>query len=224
MNTKDIKPDVLNILVYGRSGTKKTSFAATCPKPYFFDTDKGMMTLRGRDIEYDTYERGDWKKLSRKISEVTDEKSPIETLVFDSITTLQEVALAEGLLIDCKKEPDIHVWGITIRMLRLFLESITKCKKNVVVIAHEQLVQDDITKEVQVLPAIAGKDLPSQMPLYFDEVYHTEMKRNNTTKLDEYKMLTRCKLRNVAKSRLGCLDEYEVPDFNAIMKKVKGVK
>ena len=52
-NTKDLTFDALKlkVLVYGESGTGKTLFAGTFPKPLFFDFDGGMLTLRGKDID-----------------------------------------------------------------------------------------------------------------------------------------------------------------------------
>ena len=50
MNTKDISIEDLRlkVLVYGKSGTGKTTFACSFPKPYVFDFDNGMLSQRGK--------------------------------------------------------------------------------------------------------------------------------------------------------------------------------
>ena len=53
LNAKDISIEnlKLKILVYGKSGTGKTSFACCFPKPYIADFDNGMLSQRGRDVD-----------------------------------------------------------------------------------------------------------------------------------------------------------------------------
>jgi hypothetical protein len=66
--TEDLKPgDKTSFLLIGDSGTLKTTFLGTLPKPtYIIDTDKGLGTLAGiKGIEYDTF-----KELSK------NEKAP----------------------------------------------------------------------------------------------------------------------------------------------------
>jgi hypothetical protein len=56
--TEDIKLDEnTSILLIGDSGTSKTTFFGTCPKPlYVIDTDKGMSALAGvKGIGFDTF-------------------------------------------------------------------------------------------------------------------------------------------------------------------------
>lgn len=54
-NAKNITSARSNTLLIGDAGTHKTFFAGTVPGNYVFDFDAGMATLRGRDIEYDTF-------------------------------------------------------------------------------------------------------------------------------------------------------------------------
>ena len=88
--TEDIKANKLKILVYGDSGSYKTRFAGTFPKPYFFDTDNGMLSLRDhKNIEYDTFIDGNLKNpiaaglIEKKVSELQKE-CLYETIVVDS--------------------------------------------------------------------------------------------------------------------------------------------
>ena len=235
-NTKDI--DVINlkllILLYGKSGTGKTYFFRTCPKPcYVFDFDGGMLTLRGEDISYDFY--GDTvrngvlaksgasqmeKKLRILQREADKGKLPYTTIGIDSISTLQD-SFMRRLLRDSGRDRGTKLeWGLLIDRLQEFLADLYKLNCHVVVTAHEQVAQDEVLGDFMIWPLIVGKKLPGKMPNYFDEVYRLQAKRRKKGETT-YEIITRSTTRFTAKSRLGCLDTVEKPDFNYILKKVK---
>jgi hypothetical protein len=54
-NAKDITSNDGNVLIIGDGGTWKTRFLGSVPGIYVFDFDKGMASLRGQDVEYDTF-------------------------------------------------------------------------------------------------------------------------------------------------------------------------
>lgn len=55
-NAKDKKANPTpSILLVGDGGTGKTRFIATCPQPYVYDTDNGMTSVAGSDVQYDTF-------------------------------------------------------------------------------------------------------------------------------------------------------------------------
>jgi len=222
VNAKDI--DVSNlklkVLVYGKSGTGKTTFACTFPRPYVFDFDNGMLSQRGKDIDYDTYTN--WKLFFQKLREF-EQKCEFETLVIDSVTTLQEYMMQEILTLNKRVEPTLHEWGRLVDWLQNLFLLLTKLTQHIVVVAHEQLLQDELTSEITILPLIVGKKMPAQLPLFFDEVYRCQTARNKEGK-PVYQLLTTADVKYSAKSRLGCLDVIETPDYNVIMGKLKGEK
>lgn len=221
MNTKDlvIGNIKLKCLVVGRAGTGKTSFAGTFPKPYFFDFDKGMLSLRGKNVEYDTYEDfakfvSEWRK------KIVDPQ--YETLVVDSVSSLVEYCQEYVKKLNGKTDMSLPMWGVMIDQLQALFLSMGKVNKHVVLTAHEQTVQDGITGEILVLPLVVGKQLPSQIGMFFDEVYRTQVGKDKDGN-PVYQLITRGDTRFAAKSRLGVLDTKEVPNFSAIMAKIKGV-
>ena len=66
MNTKDIKLTHIKVLVWGEAKAGKSTFAATFPRPFFFDFDSGMLSLMGKDIEYETYASAEGYRKFRK--------------------------------------------------------------------------------------------------------------------------------------------------------------
>ena len=219
MNAQDIKVEglKLKVLVYGKSGTGKTTFACTFPKPYIFDWDNGMLSQRGKDVAFDTY--NNWQAFEFKLQEL-ERSCPYETLVIDSVTTMQEYLMQSILQLNKRVEPTLHEWGRLVNGLQALFMRLTKMAHHIVFIAHEQIIQDEITSEVLVMPLIVGKKLPGQIPLWFDEVYRSQVSRSKEGK-PVYQLLTTADIKYSAKSRLACLDVVEVPDYKVIIGKVK---
>lgn len=208
------------MLCYGKSGTGKTTFASTFPKPYIFDFDNGMLSQRGKDIEYDTYTS--WKACELKLQEL-EKSCPYETLIIDSVSTMQEYMMQEILSVNKRVIPTLHEWGRLVDWLQDLFMRITKMSHNIVVTAHEQVLQDEVSSEILVLPLIVGKKMPGQIPLWFDEVYRAQVARGQQGK-PLYQMITTADVRYTAKSRLGVLQPVEDNlTFDKIMEKVRRV-
>lgn len=232
-NAKDLTLENLkiNALPYGKSGTGKTSFACSFPKPYVFDFDNGMLSQRGKDVDYDVYSGpAAYQKFEQKLSEL-EKVCPYETLVLDSITTMQEYKMDYIMQMNTKKVPTQYEWMVLITDLKDLFTRITKLDKHVIVVAHEMLVQDDITGEIMFKPVIYGKKLPEQLPLWFDEVYRMYGGRDKEGK-PEYTFSTASDTKYMAKSRLRCLDPLmkwskggeQLNAFEVLMERVKGGK
>ena len=202
-NSKDLTIDniKLNVLVYGKSGSGKTPFASFFPNPYFFDFDNGMMSVRGRNVAYDTM--ASYAEFEVKFAEM-ERKCPFDTLVIDSITTLEKYCMNRALIANHRAMPTMNEWNVLIADLTELFTRATKIGKNVVFIAHEEMVQDEITGEIMVRPQIVGKKLPAQLPLWFSEVYRTQVSRSKEG-VPVYSILTVADMKYTAKSRIHCL-------------------
>ena len=222
MNIENIK---LNVLIYGKSGTGKTTFACCFPKPFVFDFDKGMLSQRNRDVDYVTYTS--YGEFEVKFKEL-EANCPYDTIILDSVTTLEEYCMDRALTANRRAMPTMNEWNVLIADLKDLFMRATKMSKHLVVIAHEQMIQDEITGEVMVRPQIVGKKLPAQLPLWFDEVYRAQVSRNKEG-VPVYSLLTAADLKYTAKSRLNCMpsvvdwskDGKMMDVFGLIMEKIK---
>lgn len=221
MNTKNINTDnmKLKVLVYGGSGTGKSTFSCSFPKPYVFDFDNGLLSVRGRDIEYDTYIdksnlRPDaYEKFNAKLEELhayAPGQMPYQTVILDSITTMQEAVLRSIQSVNrtIGKQTTLQEWGMLVGKMEDILYRINSLNVNIVAIAHEQIIQDELSSEIMVLPLIVGKKLPDRIGLFFDEVYNSRVDRGQGGR-PVYQMMTVADRKYKAKSRLNCFDVIE---------------
>lgn len=207
MNAKDITTANMKVkvLIYGKSGTGKTSFGCGFPQPYVVDFDNGMLSQRGRDVEFDLYKgKSAYQDFDFKLKEL-ETNCPYETIVLDSITTMQEAKMDMILQMTKKKIPTQYEWMVLLDGMKDLFTRLTKIDKHIVVIGHEMLVQDEITGEIMYMPVTYGKKFPSQLPLFFDEVYRAQVSRDKQGK-PVYNMLTAAGSNYMAKSRLGYLE------------------
>ena len=187
-NAKDLKMDKLKVLVYGPFRTKKTLFAGSFPKPYFFDCDDGMLTLHGRDIEYDTFidenplNPSAWNKAESRLrilqENIKTGKEPdclIETVVVDSMTTLSKIAMNLVLLLNGRPggSPQQNDWLPSMTMIESFIYRLKSIPRNLVLVCHEDVVKDEVVGNLRILPSITGK-LSTRIPNLFDIVLHAE--------------------------------------------------
>ena len=220
-NTKDLKVDKLKVMAWGDAKSWKTTFGSTFPRPFFFDLDNGMLTLAGRDVEYETYSGADGCKKFLDDFEKVAKRDDVDTLVVDSLSSLQEgmMEVIQKQNNSSGKAPQIQEYGLYMVYIRKFLYDLVDCDKHVVLTAHEQVFQDSVTQEVFVTPLIFGKAMPRRMGMWFDEFYHTEVEIVKGEAV--YYIRTKPTRKYACGSRLGCLDKLEVPDFNVIIKKAK---
>lgn len=234
-NTKDLALDLdklrLHTLVYGNSGTGKTTFAGTFPDPYFFDFNQGMLSLRGENIAYDEYydnlRRPDaYLKFLAQIEKFKRDVKPFKTLVIDDWTSLGESTMRHIQLMNSNldKTPNLHEWQMLVKKMHEALYDMKLLDVNIVAVALEEILKDDITGEIKNQPLIIGKKLSERSPGWFDEVYRCQVGRDKDRK-PVYQILTTSARRYVAKSRLSgrlhCFEELEVPDYGELMKKIK---
>jgi len=215
-----------HIVMTGKAGTGKTVAAASWPKPYFFDFDNGLISLRGvkTDAEYDTYT--DISSLQTKLKEFEHE-CPYETLVFDSLTVLSDLLLVYYAKLNGhadafgrpNKQVGILEFGQRIGWYMGFLCSLPRLPVHTIVICHEETVKDDLLGVLTSRPAVPGQQLPDQLPALCDEVWRFEMTRD-AKDIPEVKVHTCGSGRFVGKSRIGLPVELTLKPGDSLFAKV----
>lgn len=193
-NARQIRPaDHRWIALFtGGPGSGKTSAAATWPRPYIACADpNGVVPLAGRDwvgpedVEYDYYLDADPLKPEafRRLLAFIDEqrrKPKYETYVFDSITTIAQIAMSEVQRIrgSLGSAPTIDDFRQMADKLDRFFHTAVALPGNVIFTSHLEIEKDEDTGVVWTLVLIPGsKKMPHRIPIYFDEIWLFEVTR-----------------------------------------------
>ena len=229
-------------LIYGSSGTGKTTLAGTFPNPIFIDLDNGMESLRNIDVEYymidakPTEDPDAIKILGEKsaskdngylktigmLEHFLNTLGPNDTLVLDSLTIFSDYAMLHVLDLANQKTPRIQDWGAGQKLVESCVSSFRSAKCHIVVIAHEEFTKDDDSGVISWLPLTIGK-LRTKLPLYFDEVYraYAELGKGDKKGKMIYGIETSPTRRTTAKSRAQLVGNIEFPTFDNLYKKEK---
>lgn len=179
-NLKDRKPaDRWHGITYGASGAGKTHLLGTFPKPYIVDTDFGLETLVGKDIEYDEYyarlgESGAkdvWPKILARVEEFNQAPGEFLTFGVDSLTTITDVAVAHVVGKAGRGSIQLQDYqGVYDELTKLIIR-LRRCPVNVVITAHEDVSRDENTGKLIIQPLVIGQKFPVRLPIFFNNIY-----------------------------------------------------
>lgn len=247
MYDEDPHTKSFNAIIYGATGSGKTSLLRTARMPLHVDSfdPGGCKVLRGEAILNgvkcpDEYKKGNIIIDSR--FEVEDPMIPsaaqkwddefhrrksmeyferIGTYAIDSMTTW-----AQCIMYDVLKKagrtggtPQKNDWLPQMTVIEKCMRSFLTLPCDCVLIGHEDIDKDEPTGRIMARLLITGK-LATRIPALFDEIYHADTKETSTG--IQYQLLTRKTGIYQACSRLsnmGQLDTYEVPNIKNILKK-----
>lgn len=233
--TKNFKSDRLSILVYGQSGSGKTSVAATLPgKVLIVNAENGLLSISsGKEMAvYDITVDKDGKELGRewrfeKLLHLLKEVLPgmtekFDWLVFDSLTEISQ-NVAEALK---KKYPDksdsLKLWGEYNDLMVAFIKQLRDYRPfNILLLALDSIDKDDTGKRFTGVD-INGK-VSSRVPALLDEVFYLKDFEGADGKKVK-KLITSTYQNITAKDRSGKLDQFEDPNLSNIVAKINGVK
>jgi hypothetical protein len=247
MYEEDPRSKSYSAIIYGATGSGKTSLLRTCRLPLHIDSfdPGGTKVLQGEAIlngqRYpDEFSKGNIIIDSRfenedpmnpAMAKLWDDEfhrrkdmgyfDKIGTYVIDSMTTW-----AQCIMYDVLKKagrsggtPQKNDWLPQMTVIEKCMRSFISMPCDCILLGHEDMEKDEASGRVLVTLLITGK-LSTRIPALFDEIHHADTKE--TSSGIQYQLLTRKTGIYVACSRLsnkGQLDMYEVPDIKNILKK-----
>lgn len=159
--------DYLNILVYGRGGTGKTTFAASSGlKTLIIDfNEQGTISVKRQpntfryDVQY--WEELDWIYWYLKAG-----KHDYEVVVLDTVTSMASIcmkfALGDEVSRDASRDPlvpDKRAWGKVGQLMQLRIADFRNLPLHTVFTAHERITEseDEQTEETvtEVVPSLS---------------------------------------------------------------------
>lgn len=161
--------------IFAGSGVGKTTLAATAPKPFFLDSNQGLMSVEGR-VPFGRTTIRRWKDLDRAYNNFTGtgkkDWSGYQTVVFDHFDDIQGLVLddlaEQAAERDERRNPDEYAqreWGIMGNRLRRYLRKFKRLPMHKILIFAA--MEDRITGQAR--PHLAGS-LKDDLPYFCDHI------------------------------------------------------
>lgn len=159
----------LVMLVYGRSGTGKTAFGATFPKPcLFIDTnERGTETIK-QEADVDVIRIEEWSDMDELYWALKEGNTDTEyaSIVIDQITNLQDICMNEIYRRSRKARDELFTqknWGQLSGMLKQTVSDWRELADhyNILFIAHERVFEGGDDEDEAIEPSIGARVMPS---------------------------------------------------------------
>jgi len=161
-------PKVLSILIYGRSGTGKTTIGSTFPKPLLFVDIQEKGTDSISNVEgVDVITVSTWAELEEVYWYLGTGagKEKYKSVVLDQVSSMQDFAMAHAMEEEGKDQMSQRLWGITGGLMKTWLlnyRDLTDSGINVGFIAHDRATKGEGSDEDETLdPSIGPRLMPS---------------------------------------------------------------
>jgi len=190
LTTPKTQPRRMSTIIWGPSGAGKTTLAATAPRPILwvnFDPDGTSSLMDQKEILIADFANEKANIVEKFKNEscagLRDmlETSDVKTIVFDSITSFNEMALKQGVALTngaSMEAPTLQGYmkrnSFTMQGVMNVIKLTASKNINLIFIAHEDAPQkDEITGQMLVSILVGGK-LQSEIPIKLSEVWHLE--------------------------------------------------
>lgn len=208
-----------NILIYGDSGTGKTTLAGSADavpsmRPVLFiDIEGGTESLRHSYPEVDSVRVTTWKEMQELYNALYLGDHPYRTVVLDSLTEVQKFNMYNIMHDLAQKRPDLDAdipgmreWGKNIEQLRRFVRGFRDLPIHTIFTALNRSDKDAKTGITTMKPSLSGK-LADEVAAFLDVVVYYYVKQIGDGTEAEFKrlLLTRKTDAQVAKDRSGKL-------------------
>ena len=164
----DLKTNTV-MMVYGRSGTGKTHFGSTFPKPILFiDTNERGTETIAQEEDIDVVRVTEWQEIDELYWALLNKETPVEyqSIVIDQVSNLQDIGMAEVLRKGRKGRDETFTqrnWGQLSGMLKQFISDFRDLSDsyNILLIAHERVNDGGDEDEDSIEPSIGARVMPS---------------------------------------------------------------
>ena len=191
LTTPKTQPRRMSTIIWGPSGAGKTTLAATAPRPILwvnFDPDGTSSLMDEEDIviaDFSTSKPNTVLKFKHDnaagIATLLEDRPDIKTVVFDSITSFNEMALkaaVEEVRGATMEGPTLQGYGrrnsYTMQGIMSVIKATAKANTHCIFIAHEDAPsKDEMTGALMVSILVGGK-MQSEIPIKLSEVWHLE--------------------------------------------------
>lgn len=158
-------PKVLSMLVYGRSGTGKTTFAGSFPTPaLLIDVrEKGTDSIANLD-GVDVVQVEHWSDIEEIFWYLKKEKK-YKSVIIDQVSSMQDMAMVHAMAEEGKDVMSQRLWGVVSGLMKTWLlnyRDLVDEGINVLFIAHDRTNKGDGESEDDTIdPQVGARLMPS---------------------------------------------------------------
>lgn len=208
-----------NMLIYGDSGTGKTTLAGSADlvpamRPVLFiDVEGGTESLKHSYPEVDTVRVMTWKQMQSVYDALYEGGHGYRTVVLDSLTEIQKFNMYDIMSGVIQKRPDLdpdvpsmREWGKNLEQLRKMVRGFRDLEIHTIFTALSRSDKDAKTGITSMKPSLSGK-LADEVAAFLDIVGYYYVKQMGDGEDAEFKryLLTQKTDSQIAKDRTGRL-------------------
>lgn len=224
----------LKVMLYGVSGTGKTTMAATFPRPVFLDMEGGMLSVRKYSpLRYPADPNKDIKNYSQVVDFIQLVRSykpgeaPFETIVLDSLNELQ-ILVSQYIVQKYTKVKRQYHDQLTLadygkanrdfaKLVRLFI----KMPYHVVFTAMSTQKESGDDSDIQIMPKFTGKQVGPDVQRMMDMIGYCHAKRMKDGSSEHY-VSFHITPQYIAKDRLGIVSKDIPNNYASLISSTKG--
>jgi len=216
MQIKKFKPTdhKVKAVIYGASGSWKTVFGSTAPKPIFASAEGGLLSVADKNIDF--VEIKTITDLQELLVFLKTQKHDFETVVIDSITEINDI-IKQDIEKRTGKGMQLNDWWELAKRIRNIFRSFRDLPMHVIFLAQEAVELDEGTI-VKITPSLNGK-AATEISYFMDNVGYLYI-----DKTGERKMMTNPNSKFLTKNRGWLIGNDTPPDFSIWIEKVKKMK
>jgi phage nucleotide-binding protein len=214
--TGGIHNNGVRMVVYGASGSGKTSLIPTLPTPLVISAESGLLSIK--DIPY--IEVTDYDSLmdAYRFAAESAEAKEFASIAIDSISEIAEVVLAREKRVN--KDGRAAYGEMQVQVLEIMRAFRDLQGKHIYFSAKCEKSQDEAGR-ILYSPSMPGNKLAQQIPYLVDEVLALRVERDAEGNTQRALMCDSDGLW-LAKDRSGKLGAWEGPDLGAVIAKIGG--
>lgn len=219
-NTRADSSGPLRYLVYGASGSGKTTAAATFPRPLFVDCEGGLLSVQALGVDY--LRCGSVGDVVEALSMARTHAGEFDTVVVDSLTEVArlvvEATTRRADEMGKPTVPSIADWGRCIQIIRQLVRGFTALPMDVVFTALPRQVRSPSGEVRGISPWLPGR-LADEVAAAMDFVlflYGQEEEDAAGERSYQRMLLTAPHKKVFAKDRSGKLPLWVEPTWEAL--------